>query len=111
MTRVTDWKRRDLEFKVGDRVLLSTQNQKLAVAGAAKFKAKFIGPSEVLKKIGKVAYELKLPYSMARVHPVFHVLLLKAYNDGGREEVITPPVVLDGEEWYVIEKAIDHRDH
>jgi hypothetical protein len=56
----------------------------------------------VVRKIGSVAYKLTLPESMARVHPVFHVSLLKPYLDGGRENVIPPPVVVDGEAWYII---------
>jgi hypothetical protein len=73
MKKNVDLKRRDLEFKVGDRVRLTTRNLRLAVAGATKFKAKFIGPFEVVKKIGSVAYKLTHPGSMSRVHPVFHV--------------------------------------
>ncbi|XP_059289308.1 uncharacterized protein LOC132042804 [Lycium ferocissimum] len=34
---------------------------------------RFIGPYEILKRNGKVAYELKLPSEMAMVHPVFHI--------------------------------------
>jgi hypothetical protein len=87
-----------------------TRNLKLAVAGATKIKAKFIGPYEVVKKIGSVAYKLTLPEIMSRIHPVFHVSLLNPYLDGGRENVIPPPVVVNGEAWYIIEKVIDHRD-
>ena len=30
-----------------------------------------------MKRVGKVAYELKLPAELAAVHPVFHISLLK----------------------------------
>ena len=32
---------------------------------------------EILKRVRKVAYELKLPSELASVHPVFHVSMLK----------------------------------
>ena len=39
----------------------------------------YVGPCEVLQRVGKVSYELKLPSELALVHPVFHVSMLKKY--------------------------------
>ena len=36
----------------------------------------YIGPFEVLKRVGEVAYELALPLGLSGVHPVFHVSML-----------------------------------
>jgi len=36
-----------------------------------------VGPFKVLKRIGKVSYELELPEELGSVHPVFHVSILK----------------------------------
>lgn len=39
----------------------------------------YVVPYEILKRVGKVACELKLPNELAQVHPVFHVSVLKKY--------------------------------
>jgi hypothetical protein len=62
--------RRDLEFAVGDNVLLSSINIKLEAVGTKKLLPKFLGPFTVLKRIGKLAYKLDLSRDMPRVHPV-----------------------------------------
>ena len=54
--------RRDHEFNVGDKVLLSTLNiNKIIKQQTNKLREKFIGPYEILERIGAVAYKLKLP--------------------------------------------------
>ena len=60
-----DVRRRPLTFEVGDHVFL---------------KPRFIGPFEILKRIGIVAYRLALPPSMSGVHEVFHVSMLRKYT-------------------------------
>ena len=37
----------------------------------------YVGPYKILKRVGKVAYDLELPAELATVHPVFHISLLR----------------------------------
>ena len=45
-----------------------------------KLLSRFIGPFEILKRVGTVAYRLALPPSMSGVHEVFHVSMLRRYT-------------------------------
>ena len=41
----------------------------------------YVGPYKILKRVGKVAFELELPAELPAVHPVFHISLLKKCVD------------------------------
>jgi hypothetical protein len=86
--------RRELRFQVGTRVLLSTENLRPAhIVGAPKFMPKFIGPYAIKRVLSPTAYELELPPSF-KVHPVFHIHLLKPYRDGRErfpDRLFSPP--------------------
>jgi hypothetical protein len=53
----------------------------------------YIGPYPVLKRIGVVAYKLKLPEPLADVHDVFHVSQLRKCLRVPEEQVV--PDTLD----------------
>ena len=42
-----------------------------------KLRSRYVSPYKILKRFGKVAYELELQAELAAVHPVFHISLLK----------------------------------
>ena len=44
-----------------------------------KLSPRFIGPYEILERVGKMPYRLALPDSLEKVHDVFHVSQLKRY--------------------------------
>src|SRR6185295_12827990 len=80
-------KRREEVFQVGNKVLLSAKNISLdtqARRPSKKLQPRFIGPYEVIEVISSVTYKLKLPANLA-IHPVFHVSLLKAYQENLQE--------------------------
>ena len=47
-----------------------------------KLSPKFIGPFEILERVGTVAYRLALSPSMSGVHEVFHFSMLRKYTPG-----------------------------
>ncbi|KAJ9508220.1 hypothetical protein QJQ45_021599 [Haematococcus lacustris] len=57
--------RRDVEYKVGQKVLLSTKNLKLKPGKARKLIPRYVGPFEILLLVGAVAVKLDLPASMS----------------------------------------------
>ena len=73
-----DVRRRPLEFKDGDHVFLKVMPKGGVVrfSKRGKLSPRFIGPFEMLERIGIVAYRLALPPSMLGVHDVFHVSML-----------------------------------
>ncbi|KAL9992436.1 putative nucleotidyltransferase, Ribonuclease H [Helianthus debilis subsp. tardiflorus] len=68
-----------LEFQVGDKVLLKVSPWKGVVRfiKRGKLNPRYIGPFEIVRRIGPVAYQLRLPEEMAGIHDVFHVSNLK----------------------------------
>ena len=68
-----------------------------------KLSPRFIGPFEILERVGTVAYRLSLPPSLSGVHEVFHVSMLKRYTldpahivDWGEIEVDTDGTFKEG---------------
>lgn len=55
-------------------------------------------------------YQLKLPESI-KIHNVFHVSLLKPYNEGARGDLEPPPIIIDGKEKFKVEEVLDNRLH
>ena len=76
-----DLKRREEEFEVGDKVLLKVSPMKgvMRFGKKGKLSPKYIGPYEILARVGKVAYRLALPMELEKVHNVFHISQLRRY--------------------------------
>jgi hypothetical protein len=77
--KYADNRRKPLEFQVGDRVMLKVSPWKGVVRfiKRGKLAPRYVGPFEIVERIGAVAYRLKLPQELSNVHDVFHVSNLK----------------------------------
>ena len=77
----SDKRRRDLQFKVGDRVFLNVSPWKgvLIFGRRGKLRPRYIGSYEIITIVGTVAYRLDLPLELSKVHNVFHVSMLRKY--------------------------------
>jgi hypothetical protein len=79
MTIQANRHRQDRQFQEGQWVYLKLQpyrQHSVRHRESQKLAKRYYGPFRILKRIGKVAYELELPPT-SRIHPVFHVSLLK----------------------------------
>ncbi|XP_014496222.1 uncharacterized protein LOC106757886 [Vigna radiata var. radiata] len=77
----TDKKRRPLEFEAGDHVFLRvTHTTGVGKAiRAKKISPRYLGPYQISRRIGLVAYEIAMPPQLANLHTVFHVSQLRKY--------------------------------
>ena len=67
---------------MGDHVFLKVMPKRGVVrfGKRGKLSPRFIGPLEILERVGTVAYRLALPPNMSGVHEVFHVSMLRMYT-------------------------------
>ena len=79
-----DKRHRDVKYRVGDLVLLSTRNLRMK-GTPAKLQKRFVGPFQVIETIGQQAYRLSLPNDW-KIHPVFHVSLLRDWKSADVQE-------------------------
>ncbi|CAL1383912.1 unnamed protein product [Linum trigynum] len=112
MKQAEDAGRRDEEFEVGDWVLLRLHPYRQSSVfrrAYQKLAARFFGPYEITHKVNPVAYRLQLPAG-SRIHPVFHISLLKRYRGpADRVTSTAPPATADGDLEVVPLKVLDTR--
>src|ERR1700682_494919 len=117
-THYANKQRREFVFKEGEEVLLSMKYLSLKSGITHKLSARYTGPFKIIQVVSPVAYKLELPddwIRRKRIHPVFHVSLLKKYNsnesDSSTEEKQDIVEVDDAEDSkeYVVDKIISQR--
>ncbi|KAA3483345.1 pol protein [Gossypium australe] len=86
----SDLKRKEIEFKVGDKVF----------GRKGKLSLRFIRPYEVTERIGPVAYRLALPPELEKIHEVFHVSMLRRYRSDPSHVIVPTEVEIQSDLTY-----------
>ncbi len=97
-------------YREGQQVWLSTRDLPLQTE-SRKMSPKFIGPYTINKIINPSAVRLSLPSSL-RVHPVFHVSLLKPVTESPLQTPAPsppPPRLIEGHPAYTVNRILDVR--
>ena len=125
-----DKSRRDVTFKIGDLVYLDATNIATSLNSpdtsrrtkGKKLRSKFMGPFKIADRPSALNYRLVL-HPDSKVHPVFHVSLLKAavprdtnqFPDSTPPELFPLPIEDDSGQTYdgewEVEKILKHRRH
>ncbi|GKB09380.1 putative reverse transcriptase domain-containing protein [Tanacetum coccineum] len=107
-----DVRHKPLEFQVGDSVMLKVSPWKRVIhfGKRGKLNARYIGPLNVLAKVGTVAYRLKLPQQLSRVHSTFHVSNLKKCLSDEPLAIPLDEIHID-DKLYFVEEPVEIMDH
>jgi hypothetical protein len=99
-----------LLFSFVTDVMVNTEYIKLKTPQPSKKKfPRFVGPFQVLERVGRSAYRLQLP-AHCRTHPVMHVSKLWLYrHDPSLGHCPPPPIVLENEEYWRVEAVVGMR--
>jgi len=111
MTRYYNQKRTPAPmYKPGDQVYLDASDIK-TTHPSLKLLHHRLGPFEIERQVGPLAYRLKLPYGMRQLHPVFNVVKLSAAPEdlilGRKPQAPPPPIIVDREEEWEVKEILD----
>jgi len=88
-------------YKPGDWVYLDASDIKTTCL-SPKLSYRRLRPFEIERRVGLLAYRLKLPHGMRQLHPVFNVMKLSTAPEdpilGRKPQALPPSIVVDGEE-------------
>jgi hypothetical protein len=83
--RIVDQHHRELQFEVGDKVLVHLKKERFPRGTYNKLKMKKIGPCKILRKVDANSYEIELPDD-AGISPIFNISDLYPYREDEARE-------------------------
>ncbi|GKD30473.1 putative reverse transcriptase domain-containing protein, partial [Tanacetum coccineum] len=106
-----DVRRKPLEFLVGNKVMLKVSPWKVVIrfGKRGKLNPLYIGPFKIIAKVGTVAYRLKLPEQLSRVHSTFHVSNLKKCMSDEPLAILLDEIQVD-DKLYFLEEPVEIMD-
>ncbi|XP_070042542.1 uncharacterized protein [Nicotiana tomentosiformis] len=96
---------RDVAYMVGEKVLLRVSRMKgvMRFGDKGKLSPRYVGPFEVLERVGVVSYRHALPPSLLGFNPVHHVSMIRKYYEDLSYVLDFSKVPLDGDLTYDVE--------
>ena len=99
---------------MGDHVFLKVMPKRGVVRfdKQGKLSPRYVGPFEILERVGTVAYQLALPPSLSSVHTIFHVSILQKYTLDPTHVVDWGELVVDADGTFEerLVRIVDSRD-
>ncbi|KAL0302445.1 UNVERIFIED_CONTAM: hypothetical protein Scaly_2564200 [Sesamum calycinum] len=71
-----------MDYEIGEKVFLkvSPWRRILRFGKKEKLSPRYIGPYEILERVGPLAYRLASPVELSQIHDIFHVSMLRRYR-------------------------------
>ena len=90
---------------MGDQVYLKVSPWKgiLRFGKKEKLSPRYIGPYEIIERVGTLAYKLDLPPELSRIHNVFHICMLRKYVPHHSHVIRPEPVEIQSDLTYAAE--------
>ena len=90
-------------MEVGEHAFLKVSPWKgmMRFGTKGKLSPRFVGPFQILRRVGAVAYELALPPALGHIHNVFHISMLRPYKPDFNRAIDYQPIEINQDLTYV----------
>lgn len=99
----------EMEFKVGQLVMLSTKNFHFK-ATLGKLAPRYIGPFRITAKIGRLAYRIILPDKYSKMHNVFNITRLEPWTSNKGSDPLPMPDLEDSDPEWELEEIVEEKE-